>query len=275
MTIMRLAEDKFMITGSGYLQEFHMLWFEQHAGSKDIRIVNRTDELSTIAIAGPRSRELLSLVTTTEVDNASVPFMSVHSMDVGIAPCMVARLSFTGELGYEIYLPTVYAPSIYDQLLEAGAKLGIREFGIRALVSMGMEKSFGIWSREFTPDYTPAMCGLGRFIDYEKADFIGREAALADRDTPPEHRLVTLEIDSSDADAWGYEPVWCKDQLAGFTTSGAYGHTVGKSLAMAYLKTRFLEASENEFSVHIVDQRRPATILPGAAYDPSGSLMRS
>ncbi len=198
-----------------------MLWFEQYAGGKKVHIVNRTDELSAIAIAGPQSRELLGLATSRDVDNTSMPFMSVHSMDVGQAPCLVARLSFTGELGYEIYLPTVYARSLYDYLFKAGEKLGIRAFGIRALVSLGMEKSFGIWSREFTPDYTPAMCGLSRFVDYDKADFVGREAALVDRETKPEHQLVTLEIDSGDADAWGYEPIWYKDEYAGFVTSGA------------------------------------------------------
>jgi dimethylglycine dehydrogenase len=275
MTVMRLAEDKFMVIGSGYLQELHMLWFEQHAGGKNVRIVNRTEELSAIAIAGPASRELMNLVASGDLDNESMPFMSLQTMDVGIAPCLVARLSFTGELGYEMYVPAAYARSLYDRLLDAGDKLGIRPFGIRALLSLGMEKSFGIWSREFSPDYTPAMCGFDRFIDYGKADFIGRKAALADRETKPEHKLVTLEIDSNDADAWGYEPVWRKDEFSGFVTSGAYGHTVGKSLALAYLKTQFLESPDGEFSVHIVDQRRPATILPKAAYDPGGSRMRS
>ncbi len=275
MTVMRLAEDKFMVTGSGYLQEFHMLWFEQHSAGKKVRIVNRTEELSTIAIAGPQSRELLSLLVSAPVDNASMPFMSVHTMDVGMASCLVVRLSFTGELGYEIYVSTVYACSIYDSLLKAGARLGIRAFGIRALVSLGMEKSFGIWSREFTPDYTPAMSGLSRFVDYGKANFVGREAALLDRETKPEHRLVTLEIDSKNADAWGYEPIWQQDELAGFVTSGAYGHTVKKSLALAYLKTPFLESPNNEFSVQVIDKRVPATILAEAPYDPSGSKMRS
>lgn len=275
LTIMRLAEDRFMVTGSGYLQEFHMLWFEQHAGDKKLCIINRSNEMSTIAIAGPLSRELMGLVASGDVDNDSMPFMSVQTMDVGLAQCLIARLSFTGELGYEIYVPTVYARALYDQLLKVGNKLGIRPFGIRALLSLGMEKSFGIWSREFTPDYTPAMCGLDRFVDYGKADFIGREAVLADRETKPEHRLVCLEIDSADADAWSYEPVWYKDEYAGFVSSGAYGHTVKKSLAMAYVKPQFLDSSDNEFSVHIVDQRRPARIIPQAAYDPSGSRMRS
>ena len=174
-----------------------------------------------------------------------------------------------------MYTPAVYARSLYDHLIEVGQKLGIRAFGIRALLSMGMEKSFGIWSREFSPDYTPVMCGFDRFVDYEKTDFIGRDAALADRDSEPEHRLVTLEIDALDADAWGYEPVWWKDEYAGFVTSGAYGHSVKKSLALAYVKSQFLDAAKQEFSVHVVDQRRPAVILSEAAYDPSGSLMRS
>jgi dimethylglycine dehydrogenase len=118
------------------------------------------------------------------------------------------------------------------------------------------------------------MCGFDRFIDYDRADFIGREAALLDRETTPEHRLVALEIDSADADAWGYEPIWRKDDYAGYVTSGAYGHTVGKSLALAYLKTPFLDSANDEFSVHILDQRRPARILSAAPYDPSGSRMR-
>ncbi len=275
LTVMRLADDRFMITGSGYLQDFHMLWFEQNSAGKNVRIVNRTDELSAIAIAGPESRALLSLVASADVDNDSMPFMSAQSVNVGIAPCLIARLSFTGELGYEIYVPTVYARSLYDRLLEVGDKFGIRAFGIRALVSLGKEKSFGIWLREFTPDYTPAMCGLDRFIDYGKADFIGRDAALADRDADHDHKLVTLEIDSSDADAWGYEPIWFKDEYAGFVTSGAYGHTVKKSLALGYVKTQFLDSSNDEFSVHVVDERRPAVIIPEASYDPSGSRMRS
>ncbi len=275
LTVMRLAEDKFMVTGSGYLQEFHMLWFEQNSAGKKVRIVNRTEELSAIAIAGPGSRELLSLATSGDVDNDSMPFMSAHSMDVGLAPCLIARLSFTGELGYEMYVPTAYARMLYDHLLELGDSLGIRPFGIRALVSLGMEKSFGIWSREFTPDYTPAMCGFDRFVDYGKADFIGREAALVDRDAEHEHRLVSLEIDSNDADAWGYEPIWYEDEYAGFVTSGAYGHTVKKSLALGYVKTQFLDSSNSEFSVHIVDERRPARILSEPPHDPSGSRMRS
>jgi len=119
------------------------------------------------------------------------------------------------------------------------------------------------------------MCGFDRWVDYGKEDFVGREAALADREAELPHRLVALEIDSEDADAWGYEPIWHKDEYAGFVTSGTYGHTVEKSLALGYVKTPYLESSADEFSVHVVDQRRPAIILPEPPYDPRALLMRS
>jgi dimethylglycine dehydrogenase len=274
LTVMRLEEDRFMIVGSGYLQEFHMLWFEQHVGDENVRVVNRSDELTTIAIAGPESRELMKLVGSGDFETPSMPFMSVRTMDVGLAPCQVARLSFTGELGYEIYLPAAYAGSVYDHLLAQGKRFGIKPFGIRALVSMGMEKSFGIWSREFSPDYTPVMCGMDRWVDYEKPEFIGRAAALADRDAEPEHRLVALEIDAGDADAWGYEPIWVGDDYAGYITSGAYGHTTGKSLAHGYVKTRHIGKADSDFTVHLVDGKRPARVLAEPPYDPSASKMR-
>ena len=275
LTVMRLEPDRFMIVGSGYLQEFHMLWFEQHIGDKNVHVRNRSDELTTIAVAGPASRELMSKVASSDFESASTPFMSVRTMDVGLTPCHVARLSFTGELGYEIYLPSSCAGPVYDRLIEEGRRLGVKPFGIRALVSMGMEKGFGIWSREFTPDYTPVMCGMDRWIDYDKKEFIGRDAALANRDNEPEHKLVALEIDSSDADAWGYEPLWFGEDYAGYVTSGTYGHTTEKSLALAYVKTPILREAGNAFKVHLVDGLRPARVLSEPPYDPSASKMRT
>ena len=275
LTLMRIAGDRFRIIGSGYLQEFHMLWFEQHAGHFDVDIHNRSDDLTTIAIAGPASRDLMKSVAHGDFDTGAMPFMSVRTMDVGLAEAEVARLSFTGELGYEVYVPTAFAGPVYDRLLKAGRRFDMRPFGNRALVSMGMEKSFGVWSREFTPDYTPRMCGMDRWIDYGKVDFVGREAALADREAVPEHRLVALEIDAGEADAWGYEPIWQGEDYAGYVTSGAYGHRVGKSLALGYVQTPCLETLDSALSVHLVDGRRPARLLPEPPYDPSASKMRA
>ena len=252
-----------------------MLWFEQHIGEYDVRIDNRSYDLTTIAIAGPASRELMQSVADGNFDTEAMPFMSVRSMNIDQANCRVARLSFTGELGYEIVVPTEFAGPIYDRLLDAGQKHGIRQFGTRALVSMGMEKSFGIWSREYSPDYTPAMCGMSRFVDYEKSDFIGREAAFADRGADPVHKLVALEIDANTADAWGYEPIWHGDDYVGYITSGAYGHTTQKSLALAYIQTPHLDVAGDELVVHLVDGARPTRILNEAPYDPTASKMRT
>ena len=275
LTVMRLAADRFMIVGSGYLQEFHMLWFEQHVGDRpreDHQSLGRPDHHRhrRAALAGTDAVRRVGQRGTGRHG-----FMTVRRMDVGIAPCLVARLSFTGELGFEIYVPPSYARGLYDLLMDEGAKFGIRPFGTRALVSLGMEKSFGNLVEEFTPDYTPVMCGMDRWVAYDKPGFIGREAALKDRKAEHDHKLVALEIDSTDADAWGYEPVWHQDEYAGYVTSGTYGHTVKKSLALAYLGTPFLESVDEEFSVHVVDQRRPARILPEPPYDPNATRMRS
>jgi dimethylglycine dehydrogenase len=251
-----------------------MHWFEENLGEYDVEVSNRSIDLTTIAIAGPRSRELLQEITSVDIESAAMPFMSVREMDVHLAPCLVASLSYTGELGYEVYVATDFARSVYDRVVEAGKAFGCRPFGMRALMSMGMEKSFGSWSREYTPDYTPVMCGMERWVEYDRPGFIGREAALLDRDAEPKHRLVALEIDALDADAWGYEPIWYNDEYVGFVTSGAYGHRVSKSLAMGYINAEYLDVTEG-LSVHVIDQRRAANILREPPYDPQALKMRS
>ena len=155
-------------------------------------------------------------------------------LDVGLVRAKVARLSVTGELGYEINCRALEHAGLRRTLLEAGRELGVREYGYNALLSLRLEKSFGIWSAEFTQAYTPRMTGMDRWIAWDKGEFIGRKAALMEsKGPPPDRQLVTLEIDAVDADATGYEPVWRSGRMAGFVTSGGYGHTIGKSLAMA------------------------------------------
>ncbi len=274
LTLMRLAEDRFMIFGSGYLQCWHMRWFQDHLPAAGVSIRNLSDELAGFAIAGPRSRELLSRLTDAVVCCEGLPFMSVRRMDVAAAPAIVGRLSITGELGYEIYVPTKFVPPLAERLLAATEGLKARNIGIYALNSLRLEKSYGIWSREFTRDYTPRMCGMWRFVNYEKPDFIGRDAALRDRASAPARQLVTLAIDTVDADAWGFEPVWCGTESVGYTTSGGYGHSVGKSIAMGYLRSEFANCDAT-IEVSIVGERHPARVLLAPAYDPTGERMRA
>lgn len=274
LTVACVEPGVYLVFGSGYLQSWHMRWFNDHLPASGVTVGNLSNSYLGFAISGPNSRKLMSRLVDVDVSNEAMPFMSIRTMDVGLAPATVGRLAVTGELGYEIYVPAQYLLGLYDRVNEAGADFGLRIIGVRALLSLRLEKSFGIWSREFSPEYTPAMAGVDRFIEFDKPEFIGRNAALAERDSAPRQRLVTLEIDATDADAHGYEPIWCGDRYVGFTTSGGYGYTVNKSLAMGYIDTANVDDGA-EFAVHLVGERRTARLLHEAPWDPSGSRMRS
>ncbi|MEO1790333.1 MAG: glycine cleavage T C-terminal barrel domain-containing protein, partial [Pseudomonadota bacterium] len=188
--------------------------------------------------------------------------------------CKVGRLSVTGELGYEINCSAAEHIALRRLLLEAGADSGIREYGFNAMGSLRLEKSFGIWSAEFTQDRTPGMVGMDRWIAWDKGDFVGRDAALKERDgNGPDRVLATLKVNANGADASGYEPVWRDGKRVGFITSGGYGHTIGASIAMAMLEREHADDA-TDLSVHVVGKEREATVIPPSPYDPDGKAMR-
>jgi dimethylglycine dehydrogenase len=263
-----------MIVGSGAAERFHMRWFEAHLPERGVRVRPIATERVGFALAGPRSRDLLARLTDEDLSKSAFPFFHIRSIDVATVPAWVARVSFTGELGFEIYVDAAYELALYDALVRAGADLGLAHFGGRALNSLRLEKSFGAWLREYTPDYTPFQAGLDRFIDFAKSGFVGREAALRQRDEPPSHRLVTLVVEAADADAYGDEPVLADGRVVGFTTSGGYGHTVGRSIALAYLEPA-CAAPEAELRITILGDDRPARVTSAPLYDPPGLRMRS
>ena len=200
--------------------------------------------------------------------------MGCATLDVELVRAKVGRLSVAGELGYEIDVSAAEHIVLREMLLEASRDLGLREYGFYAMNSLRLEKSFGIWSCEFTQGYTPGMTGMDRWIAWNKGEFTGREAALAEREknTAPQ-KLVTLEVDALDADASGYEPVWKAGRRVGFVTSGGYGHHVGKSLAMALVDVEHAQTGE-ELHTHVVGVERGARIIESRPYDPSGTAMR-
>jgi dimethylglycine dehydrogenase len=207
------------------------------------------------------------------VTNKAFGFMNCRELDVGLMRTKTARLSVAGELGYEINVPASEHVTLYRTLLEAGRDLGLAQTGYYALNSLRLEKSFGIWSKEFTWAYTPGMSGMDRFIDFAKPDFIGRSAALKEKETDSAKRkLVTLEVDAADADAAGFEPIWAGSRRVGFVTSGGYGHCIGKSLAMAYVDR---DAAGDQLEVHIVGVKRKCRVIPPSPHDPQGKLLRS
>jgi dimethylglycine dehydrogenase len=206
-------------------------------------------------------------------EDFTLPFLSVRQMDIARVPAVVARLSVTGELGYEIHVPLKFVVGLAEELYAAAEGLDARDIGVYALNSLRLEKSYGIWSREYTRDYTPRASGLWRYVDYDKHRFIGRDAALRDRDTVPAKRLVTFAIDTKGADAWGFEPVWFEGRPVGYTTSGGYGHSVNNSLAMGYLRSDLID-SQTALEISIVGEKRPAHVLDEPAYDPAGARLR-
>jgi dimethylglycine dehydrogenase len=274
LTILRLATDRFIVTGSGYMQRIHMRWFEQHLAGAEVNVTNVSETLSGIALVGPRARVLLGRLADMAVDNDAFPFMSVRETTVGLAPTILGRISVTGELGYELHVPAAHLGPLYSAVVEAAKDLDARDLGMYALNSLRLEKGYGIWSREFSQDYTPAQSGLSRFVAYDRPGFIGREAALAERSHAPVRQLVLLEVDATDADASGFEPIWAGEQMVGFTTSGGFGHCAESSLAMGYVSASSA-AADTALEISVVDERRHCRVLSAPPIDPAGLRLRS
>jgi dimethylglycine dehydrogenase len=255
------------------LQEWHGRWFRDHLPAFGVTLENLSESWLAFSLSGPRAREILARLAREDVGDAALPFLACRPMDVGFARAVVARVSLTGEAGYEISVPAAQQRMLWQALCEAGEPSGLRPIGMRAQDSLRLEKGYGIWSREFAPSYTAAMSGLERYIDFSKPDFIGRAAALAERQQGPAQRLVLLAVDSADADAAAFAPVYAGARRAGFVTSGGYGHHVKLSLALAYVD-RALAETPAPLAVDVLGERRAARILPQAPYDPRGQRLR-
>jgi dimethylglycine dehydrogenase len=227
-----------------------------------------------LSVAGPRSRALLQGLTGEDLSAQAFPFLSFRPMDIGMIPALVGRISFTGDLGYEIWVTGEYQRALYDLLTAAGAEHGLKLFGGRALNTMRLEKSFGTWAREYRPIYGPYEAGLGRFVDLKKDDFIGRAAALEEKESGGKLRLLTFAVEARDADAVADEPIWHDGKVIGWVTSGAYGHSVQRSLALGYVP-RAYAGLDSGFEIEILGERLKATRLQTAAFDPEGNRMRS
>ena len=270
LTVLNWGDGTYWIMGSYYLRAWHMRWFNDHM-QDGVTLRDLGEEVCGFGLAGPKARDVLQKLVQNDL--APMPFMGCASFDVGLIRARVARMSVTGERGYEINCRMGDHIALRRMLLEAGAGEGLRECGFNAMLSTRLEKSFGIWSAEFTQAYTPGQTGMDRWIDWDK-DFVGKDAAIAERDgNGPAQKVVTLEIEDGDADASGYEPVWSGDTLSGFVTSGGYGHTVGKSLAMAMVNADQC-APGTALEVHVVGQKRSARVIEASPYDPAGKAMR-
>ena len=268
-----LAEDRFMIMGSGFAEEFHLRWFWLAAPPADVQVRSATAALTGVSIAGPRARELLQRLVRIDLSPQAFRLFQVTETAVGLVPAILTRAGFTGELGYEVWTTPDYFATLYDDLWEAGRELGLVHFGGRALSSLRLEKGYGSFQKDFRPDYTAAETALDRFVDFTKADFIGRAAAIAERAAGPKRRFVIMEVAAGDAEVIGYESIMKEGTAVGYVTSGGYGHCVGKSLAAGYVPTALAHEGAR-FQIDILGEMRSATVRLEPLHDPQGVRLR-
>ena len=273
-TVTKLAADRFWILGSGTMQRYHMRWFEQNAPSSGVEVLNRSGDYAGLQIAGPKARDLLQRIAEDDVGGNAMPFLSGREIGAGgVSGIVAVRVSYTGEQGFELYCPNDGQSALFDALREAGGDLGLRLAGSRAMMSLRLEKSFPGWGLELGTDYTPYECGLGRFVKLDKGDFIGRDAARARAEEGARERIATFVVDANGADAFGGEAVYRDGALAGYVTSGGYGHCVGESLAMGYVNPEHWDPA-SAYEIDILGERRAATLSAKARLDPDGLRMR-
>ncbi|MFQ5625022.1 MAG: aminomethyltransferase family protein, partial [Paracoccaceae bacterium] len=264
----------FRLTASYASRAYHMRWFLRHL-EDGVAIRDISLERIGFQIAGPKARDLLARVARGDVSHDALRFMSAKHYDIGTSRALVQRVSYTGDLGYEIYVPAAEQVALHGTLSDAGKDLGLRPFGMRAMMSLRLEKGFGSWLREFRPDYMPAETGMDRFVAYNKAaDFIGKAAALKEKAEGPSRRLHTFAVEATDADVWGDEPIWHDGAVVGFCTSGGYAHASQTSVAIGFVPAD-IARDGLEVEIEILGDKRPARLYTTPLFDPEMSRMRS
>ncbi len=275
-TIGKLNDETFYMWGSSQAQRYHMRWFEKHLPSDGSVKIDRLDMgLVGLSIAGPKSRDVLQALTDEDVSNAAFKFMDIRAMDIGNCPVIINRVTYSGDLGYEMWVAPEYQRRLFAQIKKAGKPHGIVNFGMRALLSMRLEKNFPTWYRELRPIYGPFEAGMDRFIDLTKNDFIGREAAMEEKRSGGKLRRVSMIVDAGDADVLGDEPIFHKGKVVGWVTSGGYAHYVEKSMAQGYIPRELAnDLGQGAFEIEIIGEMRKATINVDPPFDPEGKRMR-
>ncbi len=273
-TIAKLRPEEFYMWGSSQAQKYHMRWFEARKPA-DVVIERLDMKMVGLSIAGPKSRDVLQAMTDEDVSNAAFKFMDSRRMDIANLPVLINRVTYTGDLGYEIWVAPEYQRRLYDAIMKAGAKHKIGNFGMRALLAMRLEKNFPTWYRELRPIYGPFEAGMDRFIDLTKNDFVGRGAAVEEHRSGGKLRRVSMIVEAKTADVLGDEPIWHKGKVVGWVTSGGFGHFVGKSLAQGYVPKELAgDVDKGAFEIELIGKHCKATIITEPLFDPKGERMR-
>lgn len=274
-TLANLGPDGFLIIGSGIAEDYHLRWFEgRKPADGSVELASVTGQLTGLAIAGPRARDVLARVTNADVSAKVLRFMDVRRLPIALASALVGRVSYSGDLGYELWCAPEYQRAIFEALMEAGQPFGIRPFGSRALNSLRLEKGYGSWAREYRPIYSPLEAGLDRFVAVDKAsDFVGKAAVLEERRTGGRYRLRAFGVDATTSDVIGDEPIWHGGHVRGWVTSGGYAHGARVSVAMGYVE-RSVADDDGPWSIEILGEQRDARLLRETLFDPTGQRLR-
>ena len=312
-TIAKASENRFLIFGSLSATKYHMRWFEKHSKFyKSLKIKRFDMTLHGLSIAGPNSRKVLQKLVDEDISNSKFQFMSFREVDVNGAPCMINRLSYSGDLGYEIWMAPEYQRKVYRGIKKQGAEFNIKDFGMRALLSMRLEKNFPSWFAELRPIYGPYESRMERFIKINKSKFIGQKAAKQELLHGPKISRTSFIVDAGTSDVSGDEPIWAKTEkvydfidpphkhgakrfnskgnelsssnsqqdgkwkVVGWVTSGGYAHSIKASMAQGYIPTDLSQVTQKGlFEIEILGKRYPCQIMDNPPFDPLGKCMKS
>ena len=271
-TVTRLEGDRFLIIGSGLAERYHLRFFNAVPRPEGVTFASRTEAICGFNVAGPASREMLQRLTNVSLATADFPFMRSREITLAGVDLVALRVSFSGDLGWELHCATEDQARLYAALIEAGQAVGAGPVGSRALMSLRLEKGYGSWSREYSPEYWPQEVGLDRLIKADKA-FLNKDAWLALRDRAPRETLAMIALaEDTGVDAAGGEPIFDRDGApAGRVTSGGYGVTAGRSLALAFLKDA---TPGKEIDVMVLGQPHRGVVLAAPPFDPEGKRLR-
>jgi 4-methylaminobutanoate oxidase (formaldehyde-forming) len=279
LTVTRLAENEYLVVTIAAAATHDADWIRRGLGEARVALTDVTSGFTVLGVMGPRSRALLSRLTPADLSSAAFPFGTSREIEIGFGLARATRITYVGELGWELYVPTEFAAGVYDELVAAGEAFGLRHAGYHAMDSLRMEKGYRSWGHDIGPEDTPLQAGLGFAVAFDKPGFVGREALLGQRGKPPARRLVSFTLDDPEPLLLGDEPIYRDGLLVGRITSGAYGHTLGRGVGLGYVSHPegvdggFLGAGRWELEIAL--ERFPATARLDAPYDATSARVRA
>jgi 4-methylaminobutanoate oxidase (formaldehyde-forming) len=275
LTVSRIGEEHFyLVTGTAFIKH-DLSWIYKHL-PKDhpISVTDMTSAKSCITLCGPRARDILKQLTKDDISNEGFPYMTCKQITLGNAPVLAIRITYVGELGWELHMAIEYALYVYDALWEAGKPFGLINAGYRCIESMRLEKGYRYWSGDISPEYTPSEAGLDFCVKINKGDFIGRKALFAQKEKGISRRLCCLTIHSGPLMPVGKEAILDGDKVIGIVTSGGYGHTIKKPIAYGYLPTNYAKPG-TRLQIEVAAKRYDASVGKEPLYDPENAKVRS